>query len=117
MMRRLIRADGTAQDFDKPVAMVEIRRLIGADTIDTVNLRHMGSPLHVMACDGNAWECEVGETPTGIALKPIRALRPINAEATRLYLLNCIPGTTHQIAGDVFVCPDDDFASPEDYRL
>jgi hypothetical protein len=36
---------------------------------------------------------------------------PVNLEATKLYHSVCIPGTTHQILGDVFVSPDSDFGS------
>lgn len=114
MMRRLIRTDGTVQDFDQPVSMQEIHRLIGAATADTVMLRHMGSPLHVMIVDDNGYETrsEVYQEPGRFVemLVPVRALKPINAEATRLYHANCAPGTTHQIVGDVFVVPDEDFA-------
>jgi hypothetical protein len=66
----------------------------GRDTIDTVTLRHMGSPMHVMLVD------DIG------AAKKL----PVNVEATRLYHLNCRPGTTHEIRGDVVIVPDEDFA-------
>lgn len=110
-MRRLIRADGTTLDFPQPLPYAKVRALIEADTTDTVVLRHLGHPLHVMTVDDRGWETETIEHGPGhIELRPVRALRPINVEATRLYLANCVPGTTHQIAGDVYVCPDNDYA-------
>ena len=108
-MRRLIRADGTESDITGPISLPDIRTLIGADTLATVNLRHLGEPLHVMLVDDHGWETEIVTSGDHIILKPTRALRPINAEATRLYHANCLPGTTHQIAGDVVIVLDDDF--------
>lgn len=94
LTRRLIRADGTAKDLIGPLSMKEIGKLIGADTLDSVNLRHLGSPPRVMLVDDNGHA----------------AGKPVNEEATRLYHANCYPGTTHQIVGDVVVVLDEDFA-------
>lgn len=93
-MRKLIRADGSTMALPKRQSMEWLRQLIGADTLDTVNLRHLGRPTHVMLVDDN-----------GHAKG-----RPVNAEATRLYLANCRPGTVHEIVGDVVIVPDEDFA-------
>jgi hypothetical protein len=84
LVRKLIRADGTSRDLDGPHRMELLRRLIGADTIDTVQLRHMGRPLHVMLVDD-----------TGMVDG-----KPVNDEATKLYWQNCRPGTTHPICGE-----------------
>lgn len=92
-MRALIKADGTRQDLQARLSMADIKRLINAGSLDTVNLRHMGQPAHVMVVD------DIGHD---------RGL-PVNAEATRLYHANCRPGTTHEIRGDVVVVPDADF--------
>jgi len=108
-MRVLIRADGTTQEFGDPQPMEYLHKLLGAETFDVVNLRHLGPPLQVMLVDDHGYSTEVVETPSAIEIRPIRALKPFNEEATRLYLLNCRPGTTHKIVGDVYVCPDDDF--------
>lgn len=94
VVRKLIRADGTTVDLARGKSLRELAALIGADTCDTVLLRHMGEPLHVMLVD------DVGH------MKNL----PINALATELYLANCRPGTTHEIRGDVVVVPDFDFA-------
>lgn len=108
-MRKLIRTDGTTLDLPDPVSIDQIHDLIGAATLDTVNLHHLGKPLHVMAVDDNGYETKTVVVGNHTTLVPIRALKPINVEATRLYHLNCEPGTTHQIVGDVVICPDEDF--------
>lgn len=92
-MRRLIRADGTSEELATPRTMGNIHAMIGATAVDTVILRHMGHPLHVMLCDDLGHDKRL----------------PVNAEATKLYHFNCKPGTTHTIRGDVVVVPDDDF--------
>lgn len=94
MMRRVIHADGTTLDLPERRSIGSISAMIGATTLQTVTLRHMGRPLHVMLCDD--------------AFMAKRL--PVNVEATKLYHANCVPGTTHQIRGDVVVVPDDDFA-------
>lgn len=109
-MRRLIRCDGGTQDFDKPLTNAEIRALIGAHTLDTMVLRHMGHPLQVMLVNDNGYDTRVVESGNTTTLVPVRARLPFNPEATRLYHRNCAPGTKHQIVGDVFVVPDEDFA-------
>lgn len=80
--------------MDTPKTMAECHKLIGADVLDTVNLRHMGHPLHVMLVDDQGHSKRL----------------PVNVEATRLYHKNCRPNTTHTIRGDVVVVPDDDFS-------
>lgn len=110
-MRRIIRTDGTTEDLPAAKPMSSLRALIGADTIDTVSLKHMGHPLHVMLVDDAGYDTEEVKHSEGhFELRPVRARKPVNVEATRLYHLNCRPGTTHQIVGDVVVVPDDDFA-------
>lgn len=94
MSRRLIRTDGTEQPLDKPLTMREIAKHIGADTLDTVLLRHLGRPVQVMLCDD-----------TGMVDG-----KPVNQTASELYWKNCRPGTTHPICGDVVVTFDRDFA-------
>jgi hypothetical protein len=109
-VRLLIRTDGSSEVLPANTSMDEVRRLIGADAIDTVALHHLGQPLHVMLVDDNGWETETVEIGNQIHLKPVRARKPVNKSATSLYWLNCQPGTTHQIVGDVVVLPDEDFA-------
>lgn len=94
MIRRLIQVDGTVTDYPNPMNMREIAKLIGCDGVDTVVMRHMGTPMHVLIVDDIGLE-------TGKA---------VNAIATDLYRINCIPGTKRFIVGDVFLAPDSDFA-------
>ncbi len=61
----------------------EIAKHIGADVCDTVNLRD-GRFMYVD---------DLGH----------QRRRPVNAKATALYHGVCIPGTTHQIVGDVAI--------------
>lgn len=93
-MRKLIRTDGSETDLPQPVTNAQVRSLISAQALDTVMLRHLGWPQHVMLVD------DLGHD---------RGL-PVNEKATQLYAANCRPGTTHQIRGDVVVAPDGDFA-------
>jgi hypothetical protein len=88
----------------------EIERLIGAECLDTVALHHMGHPLHVMLVDDAGWETMTVETEHGITLVPVRARKPVNHHATRLYRLNRAGPSDHLIVGDVVICPDEDFA-------
>lgn len=92
--RRLLRADGTSEDLPAPLDTRAIAKMIGASTLSSVVLKHMGRPLHVLMID------DAGDA---------RAL-PINRTASKLYWLNCIPGTTHPIRGDAVIVPDEDFA-------
>jgi hypothetical protein len=115
-MRKLIRADGTEQEFDTPQHYSKIGPLIGAEVTDTVNLRHMGEPLHVMIVNDAQYKvADVQHSPSHferVALAPLPGMVE-NVKATALYHANCQPGTTHKILGDVYVCPDDDFAGPD----
>jgi hypothetical protein len=92
--RKLIRADGTEAELIGPHALDDVRQMIGADTLDTVALRHLGQPLHVMLLDDLGYAKQL----------------PVNDKATELYLENCHPHVTHQIRGDVVVVPDGDYA-------
>lgn len=92
-MRKIIRVDGTEEDLVAPITLAEARRHINAQGLDTVQLRH-SRPVHVMLVD------DTGAIDG----------KPPNLKATELYWLNCRPGTTHRICGDVVVVPDEDFA-------
>jgi hypothetical protein len=90
-IRKLIRASGEEVALPSPVSIADVKRLIGADTLDSVMLRDR---THVMLVD------DVGH------LKGL----PVNAAATRLYEER-FPGVEHDIVGDVVIVPDSDFAS------
>jgi hypothetical protein len=112
LMRKLIRADGTSEELAETPSMWQIHRLIGAETLDVVKLRHLGEPLHVMLVDDNGYETEtVQQGPGHFLLRPVRRRKPVNLEATKLYHANCYPGVEEQIVGDVVVVPDGDFES------
>lgn len=83
---KVIRVDGTEEEFFEKMDMRKISDLIHADTLDTVNLRNG----KVMIVDD-----------IGVAKN-----LPINEKATRLYHEVCRPGTTHPIRGDVAIVPD-----------
>jgi hypothetical protein len=106
---KIIRTDGTTEEYGvgKHILMDWICRMIGADSADSVNLRDG----RVMIVDGRGWETRTIDHGGGhITLEPVRPLKPINAEATKIYHSVCVPGATHQIAGDVAIARDEDFA-------
>ncbi len=87
--------------------MRDIHNLLGISCGDSGNLRDG----RMMIVDANGYEIEMVElSPGRFWNKPVRALRPVNAEATKLYHAVCVPGTTHQIVGDVAIVLDEDFA-------
>lgn len=71
-------------------AIRAIRKLIGAECLDSVNLR-----------DGRVMLVDDTGMVDG---------RPVNPEATKLYWSICRAGTTHPICGDVAIARDEDFA-------
>lgn len=94
MVRKIIRVDGTEEPIEASKSVVALAKRIGAELIDTVQLRHLGSQGWVMLVDD-----------TGLIDG-----KPINETATALYHCNCKPGTTHPICGDVVIVLDEDFA-------
>lgn len=94
MTRRTIRTDGSEELLPNPIGIAEAQRLIGASTLDTVLLRHLGRPLQVMLVD------DAGALTD----------KPVNPRATELYHANCRPGTTWPIRGDVVIVFDEDYA-------
>lgn len=87
-------------------AFVQIEKLIGADCLDTVNLRDG----RVMFVDDSGYETETIDHGGGrFELRPTKARKPVNAEATKLYHAVCRPGVTHQIVGDVAIVLDAEF--------
>jgi len=122
MQVQIIRTDGTEETLDLPLDKVfaEIERLIHATALDTVNL-HDG---RVMLVDDNGYEITLIEHGPGVASingieqlfdfrterRPTKPRKPVNSKATALYHSICLPGTTHEIVGDVAIVRDDDFA-------
>jgi hypothetical protein len=109
-MRYVLRTDGSTEQLPRPVNMKEAAKLIGALVLDIVPLRHLGRPMHVMLVNDRGYETRIEEREDGVTeLVPTKALYPVNRAATKLYHANCVPGTTHEIVGDVIVCPDEDY--------
>lgn len=97
LIRQVLRTDGSSQELPAGKSMEELAALIGAEVLDVVQLRSLGEPLHVMLLDDLGYSKHL----------------PVNVEATKLYLAQCIPGTTHKIRGDVVIVPDDDCVEEE----
>lgn len=109
--RMILRTSGAVEALPGPLSMAELCSRIGADLPDTVRL----AGGYVMLVNDRGYETKPVESvePDGthvVELRVVRALLPLNVEATRLYHGVCRPGTTHQIVGDVAVVPDSDFA-------
>lgn len=107
MMFYLVKTDGTIEQREttQAIALDVIKRAIGADTIDTVNLRDG----RVMIVDDNGYETRAEHTERGVSLVPVQPLKLFNPSATRLYWSVCKPGTHHRIVGDVAIANDVDF--------
>ena len=104
----IIRTDGRKETHEvgKHILLPWIKRMIGAEVTDHVNLKDG----RVMIGDDNGYETEIVEKSTGLfELRPIRARKPVNAEATKIYHGICKPGTTHRIVGDVAIAWNKDF--------
>lgn len=98
MKAHIIRCDGSEERTD--VEHGGVAAAIGATTTDSVNLRDG----RIMFVDDDGWEFVVKHvSPTHIVHVPTRARRPVNTKATALYHSVCVPGTTHQIVGDVCI--------------
>jgi hypothetical protein len=112
MLVRVLRVDGREEEHTvlKARAVRAINDLIGASSYDCVGLRDTCSFGDVMLVDDDGWECvTVEHGPGHIEFKPVAARKPINERATQLYHAVCLPGTTHQIVGDVAICWDKDW--------
>jgi hypothetical protein len=100
----IIRTDGAEEVLEVDAAhyINAIEKAIGADCLDTVNLRDGR-----MFVDDHGYETETVEKgPANFEIVPVKALRPFNEKATQLYWSICKPGTTHRIVGDVAIVKD-----------
>lgn len=106
----VIRTTGAREQHEIPRSrpLDSIYKLIGCDTVDTVNLRDG----RVMLVDDNGYEPGpvIEHAPGRFEMVPGPARKPFNPGATKLYHSVCRPGTTHQIVGDVAIVRDEDFA-------
>lgn len=87
---RIIRTDETSQTIQNKPTIRELRKAIGADCMDSVNLRN---------------GCVMMVDDTGMIDH-----KPVNPEATQIYHLMCKPGAVHSIHGDAVIVFDEDFA-------
>ena len=106
----ILRTNGTKEDHEvgKHILLDWIHRMIGAETTDSFRLKD--GTDRVCIVDDHGYETEGIESNGTIYLNQVKALKPVNEEATRLYHRICKPGTTHQIVGDVAIAHDGDFA-------
>lgn len=106
MIVTILRTSGAVEEIDvqSKELLRQVERLIAADCLDTVNLRDG----RVMLVDDNGYESKAVDTEYGCELVPVKARKPVNVEATKLYHAICVPGTTHQIVGDVAILRDDE---------
>lgn len=106
MRVHVIRTDGQ-EEHTECASLREVNALIHAEVCDTVNLRDG----RVMLVDDLGWEyvvekVEESEGRARYEHRPVRARKPVNEKATKLYHKVCKPGTTHQIVGDVAIVVD-----------
>jgi hypothetical protein len=89
---KILRTDGTAELIHEKPSIARILKEIDAETLDTVTLDR--NSRQIMAVDD-----------TGMIDG-----KPVNPQATALYLSICRPGTNYAICGDVVLVNDRDFA-------
>ena len=92
---KVLRVNGIVEVTLGRPTIAGICKAIGADTLDSVNLRAAGRPPGIVMMVDD----------TGMVDG-----KPANPEATKLYHAQCHPGTVHPICGDVAIVNDADFA-------
>lgn len=108
-----IRTDGTEYVLDR-VTLSNIYKACEADCVDFVHIGRANGTYLYMAVDDNGYESTMVERgPHAVELVPVKARKPVNSRATELYHAVCVPGTTHQIVGDVALYHDEDFEPEE----
>lgn len=117
----VIRADGGARFLPQQPSLSVLKDALGCTTIDVVILTWLDriTPDLVMIVDDDGWEYEVIDRGGGYFHH--RPLRPkpgklVNPAATAIYQV-CMPGTSHQIVGDVAICHDRDVTTTTQRRL
>jgi len=88
----VIRVDGTKTLYEEKPTLQKMYAAIGCNSIDTVILDRENEIVMVV-------------DDTGMVDG-----KPVNLEATVFYHNVCVPGTLHQIHGDVAIVNDKDFA-------
>ena len=108
----IIRTDGTEHIIKRSSkgTLDKIKQAIKAEGLDFVRIGKADWSDLVMAVDDFGWETiTVVHSDNHMELKPVKANKPINPKATALYHAICLPGTTHQIVGDVAIMHDGEF--------
>ena len=103
----IIRTDGTEEVITGKARILVIEKQINATCLDTVLIDR--NEMIVMLVDDNGYETREETTGNVTTIIPVKALKPVNEKATAFYHAICIPGTTHQIVGDVAIAYDSDF--------
>jgi hypothetical protein len=88
---KLLKTNGGVVCFDRSFTIAEIQEQIGADCLDTVNLRD--GRVMMVDDDGHGKDLDV------------------NLRATAIYQKLCHRGTDWQIRGDVMIVRDEDYKS------
>ncbi len=100
MKVQIIRTTGAHEEHDVPFSAIP--DLLKCGVMDSVNL----GDGRVMLVDDNGYEVlQVEIDENTVELMPVRAKKPLNQEATRLYHTRA-PDTEHQIVGDVAIVPE-----------
>jgi len=113
----VIRTDGSEEVValaQNAKVLAALRTALGFDTFDFVRIGKLlpladrNSDL-MMVVDDGGYEYEVVEhSPVHREHVATKAKKPANAKATAFYHAICVPGTTHQIVGDVAIFHDRD---------
>ncbi len=108
MIAKIIKTTGEEKEvhFDNPNTIIEqLEKECNCGGFDTVNLRDG----RIMLVDDNGYESKIVDRGNNhLEIVPLKGRKAVNAKATQLYLSVCVPGTTHQIVGDVAIVNDID---------
>jgi len=112
----VIRTDGHEEVVPFPAKkgmtrLDAMKQALGFDTFDFIALNRRGrGPVDlVMVVDDQGYETRTEDHGGDhFELVPVQARKPVNPRATELYHAVCLPGTTHQIVGDVAILHDAD---------
>jgi hypothetical protein len=102
---KVIRTDGSEEEFLLKPTIRRIMQVICAQTLDTVRIGKNpanGPPDTIMMVD------DIGSGFCGT--ERVCPTKSINERGTALYRSICKPGTTASIYGDVAIVNDEDFA-------
>ena len=100
-------------DRNKIPFLTQIKSHLQFSTLDFVRIGRADSygpnRTLMMIVNDEGYDFTSVDHGTHIENVPLRPKFPVNIKATELYHDICIPGTTHQIVGDVAIFHDDEF--------